>query len=147
MNELNGDPGDAVGIGRHWKLVVADDMILNADSLSDVLRMMGHEVFTAYDGQAAIAAHESYVPDAYVLDLGMPGLDGFDTCRAIRQLPGGEGVAIVALSGWGRHDDVVHALEVGFSGFLLKPAHPRDILRSLSGLWSRKTPSNRLFPD
>jgi CheY-like chemotaxis protein len=147
MNELHGSDGDAVGRGRHWKLVVADDQTLNADALSDVLRMMGHTVYTVYDGAAAVRAHTTFMPDAYVLDLEMPGLDGYDTCREIRRLPGGQQVAIVALSGWGRRDDMAHALEVGFSGFLLKPAQPQDILQSLSGLWSRKTPPSRQLPD
>lgn len=146
MNEMHGNPGDAAGDRQHWKLVVADDIPLNADSLSDVLRMMGHDVLTTYDGTTAVAAHASFMPDAYLLDLDMPVMDGYDTCRAIRRLPGGESVAIVALSGWGRHDDLAHALEAGFSGFLLKPAHPRDILLSLSGLWSKKAPPNRQSP-
>jgi CheY-like chemotaxis protein len=146
MYDLHGNPADDIGSQRHWKLVVADDVMLNADSLSEVLRLLGNEVLTAYDGQAAVAAHQSFMPDAYLLDIGMPGLDGFETCRAIRKLPGGEAVAIVALSGWGRHNDLAYALEVGFSGFLLKPAHPREILLSLSGLWSRKTPPDRRYP-
>ena len=64
----------------------------------------------------------------------------------IKQEPGGDAVAIVALSGWGRQEDLAHALEAGFSGFLLKPAQPRDIIRSLSGSWSRKLPPNRHQP-
>ncbi len=133
MNELNGSDASDIETQRVWRMVVADDLTLNADSLSDVLRLMGHEVFTAYDGPSAIAAHTAFMPDAYLLDLGMPVMDGFDTCRAIRRLPGGDAVAIVALSGWGRQEDLAHALEAGFSGFLLKPAQPRDIIRSLSG--------------
>lgn len=146
MNELNGSDASDIDMQRVWRMVVADDLTLNADSLSDVLRLMGHEVFTAYDGPSAIAAHTAFKPDAYLLDLGMPVMDGFDTCRAIRRLPGGDAVAIVALSGWGRQEDLAHALEAGFSGFLLKPAQPRDIIRSLSGSSSRKSPPNRHQP-
>jgi CheY-like chemotaxis protein len=140
MNELNGSDASEPGMSRSFRLVVADDMTLNADSLSDVLRMMGHEVVTVYNGLDAVEAHSTFAPDAFLLDLGMPGTDGYETCRMIRGLPGGENVAIVALSGWGRQEDLAHALESGFSGFLLKPAHPRDIMRSLSGIWSKKTP-------
>ncbi len=140
MTELFGDAADAANRTRRWRLVVADDVALNADSLSDVLRLMGHEVFTSYDGASALAAHDTHLPDAYLLDLGMPGMDGYETCRSIRKLPGGESVAILALSGWGRKEDLARALEVGFSGFLLKPAHPRDILKSLSELLSDRRP-------
>ena len=146
MSEMHGNPGDAAGDRQHWKLVVADDIPLNADSLSDVLRMMGHDVLTVYDGTTAVAAHTSFVPDAYLLDLDMPVMDGYDTCRAIRRLPGGESVTIVALSGWGRHEDLADARESGFSGFLLKPADPRDILLSLSAHQSKKAPPEPQSP-
>ncbi len=147
MNELDGSERSFDSTAHPWRVVVADDLTLNADALSDVLRLMGHEVLTAYDGLAAIAAHTTFRPDAYVLDLSMPGLDGFQTCSAIRKLPGGESVAIIALSGWGRNEDLAQSLEVGFSSFLLKPAHPRDIIRCLDGIWSRKMPPDRQCTD
>ena len=146
MTELHGDAGDAANCTRRWRVVVVDDLALNADSLSDLLRLMGHEVFTSYDGASALAAHDTQLPDAYLLDLGMPGMDGYETCRSIRKRPGGESVAILALSGWGRKDDVAPALEVGFSGFLHKPAHPRDILKSLSDMLPDRKPPVRPIP-
>jgi CheY-like chemotaxis protein len=147
MNELNGRVRAFEHPEHRWRLVVADDISLNADCLSDVLRLMGHDVVTAYNGLEAIAAHETFRPDAYVLDLGMPVMDGYATCRAIRNRPGGDAVAIVALSGWGRHDDLAQSLEAGFSSFLVKPAHPGDIIRCLSGLWSKRVPPDRFFTD
>ena len=147
MNELDGSGRAFDSSAHHWRMVVADDMSLNADSLSDVLRLMGHDVVTAYDGRTAVAAHETFGPDAYVLDLGMPGMDGYQTCSRIRKLPGGESVAIIALSGWGRDEDVRRSLEVGFSSFLLKPAHPREIIRCLDGIRSRRTPPDRRSID
>ena len=147
MNELDGSERSFESTAHPWRMVVADDLPLNADALSDVLRLMGHDVMTAYDGHAAIATHTSFRPDAYILDLSMPGLDGFQTCSAIRKLPGGESVAIIALSGWGRNEDLAHSLEVGFSSFLLKPAHPRDIIRCLDGIWSRRMPPDRQYTD
>lgn len=147
MNEVNGSDRSYDGTMHRWKLVVADDMHVNADSLSDVLRLMGHEVMTAYDGLGAIAIHEEFKPDAYILDLGMPGMDGYKTCRAIRALPGGNTVSIVALSGWGRNEDLTRSMEAGFSSFLLKPAHPREILHCLDGICSRKEPPDGLWKD
>jgi CheY-like chemotaxis protein len=147
MNELHGreDPADAGD--RRWRIVVADDIMDNADSLSAVLRIMGHVVCTAYDGHSALAVHELFTPDAYVLDLGMPGVDGFETCRAIRQRPLGLSVAIVALSGWGRNEDLSRALEVGFSGFLMKPALPRDIIQSFAHAAQRREPRDHIHSD
>ena len=143
MNELYGASQPFESRTHRSRVVVADDLALSADSLSDILRLMGYEVVTAYDGRSAIAAHVWFRPDAYILDLEMPELDGYQSCQALRQRPGGEALAIIALSAWGRSDDLTRALEVGFSSFLLKPAHPRDIVRCLTEVQSRKVPPNR----
>jgi CheY-like chemotaxis protein len=141
--EFDGREHEPGGTQHHWRLVVADDMSLNADGLSDVLRMMAHDLVTAYDGIGAISAHCSFRPDAYIIDLGMPGMDGYQTCQAIRALPGGDAVAIIALSGWGRNEDVTRSMEVGFSSFLPKPAHPREILHCLDRIIFRNLPPDR----
>ena len=110
-------------------------MTINADTLSDVLRMMGHDVITTYNGTEAITAGATFQPDVYVLDLGMPGLNGYDTCRQIRASESGKSVSIVALSGWGRREDLEKAVAAGFSGFLLKPASPVELV-SLFARWT-----------
>lgn len=147
MNDLYGSAPSSERDTYRSRLVVADDLALNADSLSDMLRLMGHDVVTAYDGRGALSAHDWFHPDAYILDLQMPEMDGYATCRALRQRPGAEALAIVAFSAWGRVQDLTRALEVGFSSFLLKPAHPRDIVRCLSDVWARRTPPNRRRND
>lgn len=132
MSESQGDGTVARTQDRSWRITVVDDAVLNADSMSDVLRALGHQVFTAYDGLSALASHTHFAPDAYLLDLSMPGLSGFNTCRALRLLPRGDLLSIVALSGWARNEDIANALEAGFSGFLLKPASPNEVLTCLS---------------
>ena len=70
-----------------------------------MLEIMGNDVRTAHDGLEGIAAASAYRPDLIVLDIGMPGLNGFEVCRRIREQPWGRGIVIVALTGWGQDDD------------------------------------------
>ena len=67
-----------------------------------LLDTLGHEVEVAYDGKAAIAAAAAFGPDAVLLDIGMPGMNGLEACRAIRAQAGGKRMLIAALTGWGR---------------------------------------------
>lgn len=114
------------------RIVVVDDAVNTADGMSAVLRSFGHRVFTAYDGFTALAVFDDFVPDAYLLDLSMPEISGFNVCRALRMLPGGEWLTIIALSGWASDEDLARALEAGFTGYLMKPATPGEVLSALS---------------
>ncbi|HEU4430730.1 MAG TPA: response regulator, partial [Myxococcota bacterium] len=100
------------------------DLRDSADSMTIVLQLAGHEVTTAYDGEQAVELARAALPDVVVLDIGMPRLDGYEACRAIRALPGGEGVLIIALTGWGQPDDRRKAREAGFDHHLTKPVDP-----------------------
>jgi CheY-like chemotaxis protein len=95
-------PEETAPHSHPWRLVLADDLRDSADSLADLLRLHGHEVVTAYDGEAAVAAAERVRPEAVLLDIGMPKLDGYDACRQIRSTPWGRDIVIVALTGWGQ---------------------------------------------
>jgi CheY-like chemotaxis protein len=103
------------------RMLVVDDLKDSADSLSMLLRMLGHEVETAYDGEEAIAAAERFRPEVLLLDIGMPRLNGLDACRHIRELPWGQEVLIVALTGWGQDEDRRHTAQAGFDAHLVKP--------------------------
>jgi CheY-like chemotaxis protein len=131
-------PGDRSGRepepSRHWRIVLADDLPLNADSLSDLLRQQAHEVVTAYDGEAAVAAAERLRPDAIVLDLGMPGIDGYEACRRIRAQPWGQEPIIIALTGWGQADARARTRDAGFTHHMLKPVHHQALLGMLNRL-------------
>jgi len=100
---------------------VVDDNVDAAESLAVLLRLEGHEVRVAPDGPAALAAAQAEPPEMVVLDLGMPGMDGFEVARRLRGQPGSDGVLLVALTGWAQEEDRRRCYEAGFDGHLPKP--------------------------
>ncbi|MFO0808523.1 MAG: PAS domain S-box protein, partial [Gemmataceae bacterium] len=112
--------GEQVSVAK-YRLLVVDDLKDSADSLAMLLKMLGHEVHTAYDGEDAIIAAEKFHPEVVLLDIGMPKLDGHDACRRIRQEPWGKGMYVVALTGWGQEDDRRRTEDAGFNHHMVKP--------------------------
>ncbi|MFS2003914.1 response regulator [Duganella sp. CT11-25] len=115
--------------GRKMKVLVVDDNQDAADSLAALLEIDGFDVRAVYDGSAAIAAVAQSQPDMIVMDLGMPGMDGYETARAIRQRPGAERILMLALTGWGQSDARRRTLEAGFDHHLVKPVELEQIIR------------------
>jgi PAS domain S-box-containing protein len=110
------------------RVVVADDNFDSAGTLAELLRLQGHEVWTASDGLEAVAQVSERHPHAILLDLGMPRMDGIEAAKRIRALPGGERPLLVALTGWGQHADRERTQAAGFDCHLVKPADPDEIL-------------------
>ena len=115
------------------RILVADDNTDVVESLAMLLRVTGHEVEIAHDGLEAVELAARFRPDVVLLDIGMPGLDGYAACRRIRQHPWGKNMVIVALTGWSQDGDRGKAEEVGFNGHLVKPVEPSALLRVLNG--------------
>jgi len=113
------------------RILVVDDMRDSADSLAMLLGMGGDETQTAYDGVEAVENAEAFRPDVILLDIGMPRMNGYDACRAIRQQPGGKRIAIIAMSGWGQEEDRRKSLEAGFDHHLVKPVDFKDLMKLL----------------
>jgi CheY-like chemotaxis protein len=113
------------------RILVVDDHIDAADSLADLLRTMGHEVFVAYDGRSALAALPKARPDIALLDITMPEMSGYELARHLRS-QSGAAVRIVALTGFGLDEDRARALEAGFDQHMVKPLDPA-FLKSLLG--------------
>jgi PAS domain S-box-containing protein len=136
--EAGAEPADPVPRGAHEpapaqvrrRILIVDDNHDSARSLATLLRRFGNDVELAHDGLAAIEAAERYQPDAVLMDLGMPKLDGYAACRRIRQQPWGEGMLLIAQTGWGGESDRQRAREAGFDGHLVKPVD----LRALNAL-------------
>ena len=84
------------------RILIVDDNQNNADSLGMMLRIMGNETQTAYDGEEAVAAAMAFRPDVILLDIGLPKLNGYEACRRIREHLWGDDVVLIALTGWGR---------------------------------------------
>jgi PAS domain S-box-containing protein len=121
-----GDPGQpAAGAdvtrGPRRRVLVVDDNSDAAESLAEVLGIVGHEVRTAHDGEAGVAAAAEFRPDVVLMDLGMPGVDGCEAARRIRAEPWGAGPVLVALTGWGSDDDRRRTHDAGFDRHLVKP--------------------------
>jgi CheY-like chemotaxis protein/two-component sensor histidine kinase len=114
------------------RLLIVDDNIDAAESLALVLRDKGLAVTVAHGGPGALAVLEEARPDVVLLDIGMPGMDGYEVARRIREAPGHEGVRILALSGYGNDADRRRSRESGFDGHLVKPVRLEQ-LRALLG--------------
>jgi CheY-like chemotaxis protein len=113
------------------RILVVDDNVDAARSLEMLLRILGHEVSTAPDGLAALDAIETRRPEVVLLDIGLPGLNGYDVARRVRGQPWGKAIRLIALSGWGRDEDMQRGADAGFDAHLVKPADPTDIERLL----------------
>jgi signal transduction histidine kinase len=116
---------------RPVRVLVADDNRDAADSLQRVLALFGHEVRVAYDGASAMRIGAEFRPRVAVLDIGMPGSDGYEVARAIRRQQGAD-VTLVALTGWGQETDRRRAMEAGFDHHLVKPVDPSTLNQLLA---------------
>jgi CheY-like chemotaxis protein len=92
-----------------------------------LLRLLGAEVFVAHSGPEALEQVQRYQPAVVLLDLGMPGMDGYQVARRIRQLPGSRDMTLIALTGWGQEADRRDSAVVGFDHHLTKPAEVKDL--------------------
>jgi two-component system CheB/CheR fusion protein len=118
---------------------VVDDNRDAADSLAMLLRLKGHDVVVAYDGPSALTA-VTFGPDLVLLDLGMPGMDGYEVARRLRQLPEGRGCLLAALTGWGQEEDRRRTREAGFDRHLVKPVDPVELTALLANLSDHQRP-------
>jgi CheY-like chemotaxis protein len=114
------------------RILVVDDNRDSGDSLSMLLRVKGHDVRTARDGREAIEMTSHFLPSVILMDIGLPNLNGYDATRHIRTLPSGKDVMIIALTGWGRPEDVQQSTEAGCTAHLLKPVDFVELERLLA---------------
>jgi PAS domain S-box-containing protein len=111
------------------KVLIADDNRDAADSLAALLQLDGHETRLSFDGDDALSTYERFEPDVCLLDIGMPGRNGYEVARSIRQRPGGRRPVLIAITGWGQEADRHLAMEAGFDHHLTKPVDPRRLAR------------------
>jgi CheY-like chemotaxis protein len=130
-----GQPDQATPRSRR-RLLVVDDNRDAADSLAALLRLQGHEVRVVHDGPAALELVGDYRPEVVFLDLGMPGMDGYEVARRLRGLPGLGGIRVAALTGWGQQEDRRRSKEAGFDHHFVKPVDPTSMQALLADLSS-----------
>jgi CheY-like chemotaxis protein len=129
------------------RVLIVDDNEDGTESLAMLLDLGGHETHKAYDGEAAIEAAERLRPDAVLLDIGLPGLNGYEVCRRIRQRPWGKDVFLVALTGWGQDEDRQRSEEAGFDQHMVKPADHDVLMNLLRSLPRRPGASQEVGAD
>jgi PAS domain S-box-containing protein len=116
------------------RLLVVDDNKDSVDSLSTLLRLMGNDVYQAYDGVEAVDAVHSYRPDVVLLDVGLPGRSGYEAARLIRGESWGQDVVLIALTGWGQEQDRKRSREAGFDHHLVKPVDPKALMKLVADI-------------
>ena len=127
-------------MGKHRFLIV-DDVKDSADSLALVLKLMGQEARAVYDGEEAVVAAGKLKPDVMLLDLGMPRVNGYETCRTIRLQSWSQGTLLIAVTGWGQEGDRRRTREAGFDLHFVKPVDPVDLLAQVARLKTARSGS------
>ena len=130
-------------VGRRLRVVVVDDYRDALESLAALLDALGHEVVPANCGEDGMRAVESQRPDVVLLDIGLPGMDGYAVAKRIRALPGGQDILLVAMTGWGQQQDKRKATDAGFDVHLTKPADPCELEALLAERARAKSSSDR----
>jgi PAS domain S-box-containing protein len=119
---------------RGVRVLLVEDNPDAAESLTMLLELLGHRVRSAPDGVAALDAARANPPDVMLVDIGLPGIDGYEVARRVRQEPSIKDTVLVALTGYGRDEDKQNAMAAGFDYHLVKPIHPDALNGLVSGL-------------
>ena len=126
-------PAGATPVGRSLRVMVVEDNIDAADTLSMVLSACGHEIRTANDGHAAVRTALEFRPQVVLLDIGLPGLNGFEVAKLLREEPGLGEFVLIAMTGYGEVAARERSKAVGFDHHLVKPVDIDRILEILAG--------------
>jgi DNA-binding response OmpR family regulator len=127
------------------RVLVVDDNIDNADSLAILLRLGGHDVCLAHDGHAALQIALEFRPEIVLLDIGLPGMDGYEVARRLRTQTSCEESILVAVTGYGRDEDRIRSADAGFDHHLVKPIN-FDALRSVFSTAGSRIPLRESSP-
>jgi len=138
-------PGDAPAAAgaappelRPLRVLVVDDSEDTAEMMTALLEMDGHEIQVAHSGPAALETAAAFRPDVVLLDIGLPGLDGYQVAQRLREDPTLKDVTLIAASGYGQEADLHRSREVGFDRHLVKPVDPRELREILGALAGRR---------
>jgi CheY-like chemotaxis protein/anti-sigma regulatory factor (Ser/Thr protein kinase) len=129
-------PREPVRARRPARVLVVDDNVDAASSLALLLKLDGHEVRLAHDGPGALQAARAFAPEVILLDIGLPGLSGYEVARELRRDPAFEAVTLIALTGYGQADDRRRSKASGFDHHLTKPIDDAVLATLLDGATS-----------
>jgi CheY-like chemotaxis protein len=124
--------GDERGAATGRQVLVVDDNHDAAETLAELLKMMGHQVVVAHNGPSALALAKAEPPDVVLCDIGLPGMDGYEVARQLRA-GGTRAIRLVAVSGYAQPEDVARATEAGFDAHVAKPLDPEELARIVAG--------------
>jgi PAS domain S-box-containing protein len=124
------------------RVLLVDDSVDAASAMSLLLETLGHEVRVAHDGFAALAAAAEFAPEVVILDIGLPGMDGFQVARAMRERENTAGALLIALTGYGQASDRQRSREAGFDHHFVKPVSFEDIERVIAESGTPGLPRN-----
>lgn len=131
MSHAHETPGaDTAPLAR--RVLVVDDNRDAATSLAMLLELAGAQTEIAHDGVSAIEAAAAFRPDAVLLDIGLPGLDGYEVARRLRDDPAGKHMMLVAITGWGESEDRERSARAGFDAHMVKPVDHAALMRLLA---------------
>jgi DNA-binding response OmpR family regulator len=116
------------------RILLVDDNPDSAVSLAMLLQLSGHETFIAHDGAAALDAADQHRPDVMLLDIRLPGIDGYEVCRRIRRQEWARDMAIIAVTGSDCQEDRCEACVAGFDAHVIKPMDYRSLVRLLEAV-------------
>jgi PAS domain S-box-containing protein len=121
----------APAAGSAYRVLVVDDNRDAADAVALLLSFQDHVVETAYSGDEALRRAPAFAPDVILLDIGMPSMNGYEACHALRAQAGGDRIRIVALTGWGKDEDRQRSMLAGFDTHLVKPINEAALLAAI----------------
>lgn len=133
-SEATTAPDTAAPAGRSRSVLIVDDHADTADALGTLLRLDGHTVTVAHEGRTALDALRTFPAQVVLLDLAMPGMDGYELARRIRRSCLGQRVHLIAISGWGQERDRERARQAGIDAHVTKPVDMRRLRRMLDAL-------------
>jgi signal transduction histidine kinase/ActR/RegA family two-component response regulator len=137
------DPQHARAASLDFKILVVDDNVDAASTLGALLALQGASVEVAHDGAQALAQIRQQRPEAVVMDIGMPVMNGYETARAIRNAMPRDAPTLIALTGWGQYADKARALDAGFDFHFVKPLQIDELIGCLSGIRAMPAPNPR----
>jgi CheY-like chemotaxis protein len=114
------------------RVLIIDDNRDAANTMAMLVEQLGGAARIAHDAMSGLQALDDAVPDVVFLDIGMPGIDGYETCRQMRRRPANKAMVIIAVTGWGQPQDKQRALDAGFDGHLTKPVALETLARILA---------------
>ena len=124
-------PPDDPAAGNRRRILVVDDNRDRPLTLAKMLKLLGNEVRTAHNGIEAVKPAEEFRPEVILMDVGMPGMNGYEATRRIREQPWARNTIIIALTGWGQEGDRIQSSEAGCDGHLVKPVSLPDLEETL----------------